>query len=1080
MKKLKFVFYLSFFVLAFSFGAFAQNQITGIVTDAETGNPIPGASVFLKEYSTIGTTTDIDGNYILRNVPADAEVIVFSFVGMVTQEVSIQGRSKIDVALEPSIEEMEEVVVTALGITKEKKALGYSAQGVGGEELAKTGESNVIQSLSAKSAGVQVVSSSGTPGASSKILIRGASSFTTENQPLIVVDGIPIDNSTVQSAPGNYPFNENLQGVNAGNRALDLNPDDIESVTILKGPAAAALYGVRAGNGAILYTTKKGKKGKVEVDYSFEAKFSEVNKLPEFQDQYAGGLWTAPSGAPADYILSQSDATYIGGADFGPNRINELGGGDDVSIGTTYSWGPKFSELPDVTRTRNVDNFFRTGKGYQHNLSISGGTEKTTLRFSFSRLDDEGIIPSTYFDRTTARLAATQEFTDRFKATGTVSYTLSGGNRAQNGSNISGIGLGLFRCPMSFNLNNEEFGYMYPNGQQRMYYFIYDNPYFSANENPFENEVNRFTGSLNMDYVFFDWLTLTYKFGADTYSDEREGAFAIGAMGNNYGEGEVIHNTITNEEFNSDLLIKTNYDFTEDISGNLTMGGNINERNYSNFYSYARQLVLRNFYNLSNGTDQYTSEYRSTIRNSALYFDLALSYQDWLYMGATGRNEWASTFGPNQNSFFYPSANLSVIFTEWIPKNDILTFGKIRYSYAEVGKAPPVYSSRTYYTQPTMTDGFTDGFSFPFLGVNGYSNSTTLGDPDLKPERIKGNEIGLDLRFFNGRINLDLTYYNQKTVDILLNRPIAGSSGFTSVYSNAGEMKNYGYEAIANVDIIKSNSFNWRFTANYSQNESEVLKLAEGVDQVSAESAFTSIGSYAIIGEAYGVFWGTRWARDDQGRLVINPNNGLPLERGQEGGLGSPFPDFQLGLRNTITYKNISLTALLDIREGGDVWYGTGRRLKTYGREKVTEDRESNFVVEGVLAELDGTGNIVVDENGDPVATSTENTIEIAADDYWHAYKGDGGAVENSIEDGSWVRLREIALSYRFNIKKDVLPFGRYVEVSLSGRNLWLDTDYPGVDPETSLTGAGSNIGGFDYFNNPGSKSYSIGIRVGF
>jgi len=1076
MKKLSFLFLLMLFV---GFTASAQMRITGTVTNASTGEPIPGVSVVVQGQTTIGTSTDMDGRYELQ-VPSDAESLVFSFVGMERLVEPIQDRSVIDVALQPSVEEMEEVVVTAIGISKERKALGYSAQGVGGDELSKTGESNIIQSLSSKSAGVQVTSSAGTPGASSKILIRGASSFTTENQPLIIVDGIPIDNSTDQSAPGNYPFNENLQGVNAGNRAMDLNPEDIESVTILKGPAAAALYGARAGNGAIVYTTKKGHKGEIEVDYSFEAKFSQVNKLPEFQDTYAGGTWQAPSGAPADYIPGQSDAVFIGGADFGPNLVNDLGGGDDAALGTQYSWGPKFSELPDVDPTHNVDKFFRTGQGYKHNLSISGGTESTTLRFSFSRLDDEGMIPNSYFDRTTARLAATQNFSDNFRASGTVNYTLSGGNRVQNGSNISGIGLGLFRAPMSFDLNNEEYGYMYPNGQQRMYYFIYDNPYFSAYENPFKNEVNRFMGTLNLDYQVFDWLAINYKFGADTYTDEREGAFAIGAMGNNYGEGEVNHNTITNEEYNSDLLLNSNYDFTEDFSGSLTLGGNLNERNHNDFYAYARQLVLRDFYNLSNGTDKYTSEYRSKVRTSALYYDLGLSYKNFLFVGATGRNEWSSTFGPNQNSFFYPSVNTSFVFTELIQDNKILSFGKLRLSYAEVGKTPPVYSSRTYYTQPTITDGFTDGFSFPYLGQNGYSNSTVLGDPDLKPERVKGSEFGLDLRLFNGRVNLDLTYYDQKTVDILLNRPIAGASGFTSVYSNAGEMRNYGYEAVAGIDIFDSNSFKWNFTANFSQNNSEVLKLAEGVKQVSAESAFASIGSYAIVGEEYGVFWGSRWAKDDQGRLIINPNNGLPLERGQEGGLGNPYPDYQLGLRNTISFKGVSLSALLDIREGGDVWYGTGRRLKTYGREKVTEDRERNFVVDGVLAETDGNGNIVYNETGDPLGTNTENNIEIPADSYWHNYKGDGGAVENSVLDGSWVRLRELSLSYRFNFDSESMPLGRYVEINLSGRNLWLDTDYPGVDPETSLTGAGSNIGGFDYFNNPGSKSYSLGVRVGF
>jgi outer membrane receptor protein involved in Fe transport len=677
-------------------------------------------------------------------------------------------------------------------------------------------------------------------------------------------------------------------------------------------------------------------------------------------------------------------------------------------------------------------------------------------------------------------LSVNQKFSDNFTGTTTVAYTNSGGNRAQNGSNISGITLGLFRAPASFNLNNEEYGYKFPNGQQRMYYYVYDNPYFSAYENPLENEVNRIMGSINLNYSFTDWLSAAYKVGVDAYSDEREGAFAIGAMGNNYGEGEVYHNTITNEEFNSDIFLKSQYDFTDKISAALNLGGNVNQRTFSDFYSYARGLVLRDYYNLDNGSDKYSSEYASTIRTSALYFDFSASYDDFLFMGLTGRNEWSSTFGPNQNSFFYPSASLSLLFSELLPKNKILTFGKIRYAYAQVGKAPPVYSSKTYFGNPIMTDGFTDGVGFPYLGQNGYSYGTSLGDPSLKPERVIGNEIGIDLRFFNGRVNIDFTYYNQKTEDILLNRPIAGSSGFTSIYSNAGEMVNKGIELVAGVDILKTKKFNWNFTANFSKNESEVLKLADGVPEVSAESAFSSIGSYAIVGEAYGAFYGTLWARDNAGNIIINPNNGLPMKAANEGNLGNPFPDYQLGLRNTISYKGFSATALLDIREGGDVYYGTGRRLYTYGRAKETEDREGTFVVDGVLAETDGTGNIVRDENGDPVASGTVNGVEISAIDYYHSYLGDGGAVENAIKDGSWVRLREVAISYRFQNRDNKLPFGDYIEVSFTGTNLWLSTDYPGVDPETSLTGAGSNIGGFDYFNNPGSKTYSFGIKVGF
>lgn len=1063
---------LTVFLAFFFHWAHAQIPVNGTVT-AEDGMPIPGATITLKG-TTTGVVTDLDGKWSM-DAPSKESILVISFVGMEPQEQAVGDGGTFDVQLSKGIN-LDEVVVTALGVSREKKALGYAVAEVGGDDLAGSGEANVVQGLASKAPGVQVIGSGGTPGASSKILIRGNATFTGNNQPLIVVDGVPIDNSTNSTSAGDYPFNSGLSGVNNSNRALDLNPDDIESVTVLKGPAATALYGVRAGNGVIVYTTKRGKAsgtGGVQVTYGTSVDISQVNKLPELQSTYAQGSGGGITGSTPVYDVG----------DPGPDGLWFTA--DDVSLGTSNSWGPTNQSL-GITPTDNMDEFFKTAIGVTQNLAVSGGNQNSSFRVSLSDLRQNGVVPNTKFNRTSLRVNTDTRVHPKVSISTSTAYIKSGGIKAQNGSNLSGVMLGLTRAPSSYDLNGTtEDGYLLPNGEQRQYFTFYDNPYWTVFKNPFTDDINRFMGNFNVVYDATDWMKVSYRLGTDVYSDQRKQIFAIGSWDPPEPTGQIEENIQRNREVYSDLLFIFNRDFNEDFTGTLTLGNNIYHKHYQDLYSRGRSLSIPDYYNLSNAADRYTDEAQEFVRTAALFFDAGIGYKNMVFVNVTGRNEWSSAFGPSKNNFFYPSVSSSFVFTELMENDNILTFGKIRASYAQAGITPEPYNFATYYTSPTLTDGFTDGISFPFLGQNGFGIDATLGDPNLKPERLTGIEGGVDLRFFKGRLNVDFTYYHQTTTDILLFKPVAPSSGFEEVYTNSGEMVNQGIELMISGDVLQKKDLTWNVAANFARNRNEVKALADGVEEIDVEAAFSSIHSYAIVGQPYGVLYGTQWEKTEDGALIIDPNTGLPIVTQQEGEIGNPFPDWTMGIRNSFNYKGVRLSALIDIRQGGDIWNGTYARLNRLGRTQASADREQTYVVEGVLAEVDANGNVVyteADADGvsHPVASSTSNAVEVDAFDYYTNYVGDAGgaAKEQSIEDGSWVRLRELTLSYRINLQdKKVFKF---VDLSFTGRNLWLRTDYKGVDPETSLLGAGSNVTGFDYFNMPGTKSYIFGLKVGF
>ena len=632
--------------------------------------------------------------------------------------------------------------------------------------------------------------------------------------------------------------------------------------------------------------------------------------------------------------------------------------------------------------------------------------------------------------------------------------------------------LSLFRTPASFNsIGNGPSPGTVPGGAQNQYYLAYDNPYWSAYNNPFTDNVDRLIGNVAITYKPIDWLDVTYRLGDDNFTDNRKQVYAIGANTVSPPTGEIDQDVQSFNKLYSDLLFTFKHDFSPDINASLVLGNELNDNHSEDIFSRGQQLIAPNFYNMSNASNYYASGGTVDTRQAGFFGDLEGSFKNMIYLGVTGREEYASQFSETNNSFFYPSASGSFVFTELIPKNKVLSYGKLRASIAQVGIAPPAYSDRTYLGTPLYTDGFSNGLTFPYLGQNTFANAGgTIGNPNIIPERVNSSEIGLDLRFFDGRLNFDFTYYDQKTDDIIINASVAPSSGYLFNEENAGTMENKGIELIASGTVIKHKNFNWDIALNFSKNTNTVLSTGPGDHLLNYETGFSQIYSEAEKGQPFGELYGYYWQKAPDGKLLIGAN-GLPVESANIGPIGNPNPNWLAGIRNTFAYKRLSLTFLFDIRNGGAIYDGTQARLNRLGVTAASADRNHTYTIAGEQAVTDtATGKV----------TYKQNTTAVSPYSYYQVYLGDAGgsAAINSIYDGSWVRLRELTISYHFNTMLN--KFIKGIDLYVTGRNLLLFTNYPGVDPETSLTGAGSNLIGYDYFNNPGTKSFIFGLKAQF
>ncbi|HRK53180.1 MAG TPA: SusC/RagA family TonB-linked outer membrane protein [Cyclobacteriaceae bacterium] len=1066
-----------FLLLCFSFvfvlSAWAQERVvSGRVTAADDGSTLPGVNVILKGTAN-GTVTDVEGNYRL-NVPSSGGTLVFSFIGLQTLEVAIGERSTIDLSMAADVRQLTEVVVTAVGIEQNKRTLGYSVQNVKADDIVNARETNLLNALNSKVAGVSVVSSSGAPGASSNVRIRGNTSINGSNSPLFVVDGVPIDNSTGGQGNG-------TGGVDNSNRAIDINSNDIESLTVLKGASATVLYGIRAANGAIIITTKKGKSGKPQVDFNTTYTLDQVNKLPEFQMKYA-------QGRPVGGVNTWRGPDTFEGNSYGP-AIADL-----EFDGSVYPFDKNGKLVPKGTGNgvparsyNNTEDFFITGQTWDKNISVSGGTDKSTYYLSFGNLKTSGIIPNSEWERTTTKLTTDTKITDKLTAGMSATFSNTGGSRLQRGSNISGVALGLYRNTPTFDAGNGKTGqeaaddpstYELPDGSQRSYRAgIYDSPYWTVAKNQFDDNVNRIIGNVNLKYEITPWLQATYKIGLDHYTDKTKGFADVKSAA--FPTGTIVNLDINSTDINSDLLFIVNKDINEDLNLNAVFGHNYYTFDYYTDFAQGTDFGSPGFSNISNAATVTATEGWNRKKINGVMADIKFDYRNFLFLNLTGRNDWSSTLPSDNNSFFYPAAALGVDVTEAFgigTNSPFLSYAKLRGSWGQVGNDAPTFVTRSYFNSATAGgDGFIAGIGFPAFGTNAFERSNTLGNDKLKAELTTTYEFGGEFKFFNGRLGFDYTYYNSETVDQIININISNTTGFGGLIANAGTIENKGHELLITGTPVKAGDFSWNIEVNFTKYESLVKELAPGTDRIFL-AGFTSASSNVIAGKPYGAIYGNAFQRNDEGKLVIGPNGWPNVDPAGDKYLGDPTPDWIAGIRNTFSFKGLSLSALLDIRQGGDIWNGTGGILNTFGTSKKSGDeRETRgYVFDGVLA--DANGNPTEGINNIPVDFA--NPADGVAGNKWNRY-GFGGLVEENIQDGSWIRLRQLTLAYQ--IPPSILSKLGISKASFSvqGRNLWLKTDYDGIDPETNLTGASNGIG-LDYFNMPNTKSYGATLNVTF
>ncbi len=1039
--------YLLLMLIIFSASVYAQINVTGTVKDAETKEPLPGATIVVRG-STIGTTTDIDGNYSIY-VTSQEDILEYSYVGYLKKEMTVGSQTIIDIVLKADTKSLEEVVVTAVGIKAEKKSLGYAVQEVKGDDITSTSQANVVNALSSKVAGIEVTSSAGTPGASANIVIRGRTSLSSNNSPLFIVDGVPISNEY----SGSYY-------VDHSNRAIDLNSNDIESVSVLKGASATALYGIRAANGAIIITTKSGKgnKGKHKnISFKTSIGFDQVNKLPEKQYKYAQGFYNAATDA-VEYSSSVNTSwgplidtlRYDGATDYLLDQNGRIVGMSDPTA-TNQA----------VNAYDNIDDFFQTAIKSDTYLSMSGGNEDGNYYVSVGHLDQSGIVPNSEFARTSVKLTGDMSLTDKLKISGSATYSNSDGTFLQKGSNLSAVMVGLMRVTPTFDISNnsddpanDESAYMLPDGTQRNYYSNYDNPYWSVNKNKAYSTVNRIIGNTQVSYEFAPWLNAIYRVGLDNYTDRRKTY-----LDNNSSDTDNGYITISTYEFrsiNSDFLLSAEKNLSEKLKLTASIGHNYYTSNSHSLSQRGELFILPDYYDISNTEQTSGDDYETKYKIVGAFYDIKLAYKNYLYLNTTGRNDWSSTLPPDKNSFFYPSVNVGFIFTEAFKldqKISFLDYGKIRASWAQVGNDASLYVLEDYYT---AIDG----------GIQGqvtYATERTIGNENIEPEKTTSYEIGVDLRFFKNRVGIDFAYYNSESDGQIMSVPVAYSTGYSNLTLNSGVVSNKGIELQLYLTPIEKSNFTWDISANFAKNSNIIEELPEGVTLIEfATTGLSSTRSVGIEGEPFGVIYGGRFLRNDNGDVLVG-DDGYPLIDTEAGIVGDPNPDFTLGIRNTFTYKGLSLTALVDIKQGGDVFNGTRGVMTSLGTHKDTENRDEDFVFDGVN-----------------VSTGQPNTVVVKRDrSYYSRQGGLAGLSEAYIEDGSYIRLREVAINYSLPAKWiEKLPVSS-LSVGLSGRNLLLFTDYSGIDPETNLSGASNSLGR-DYFNMPNTRSYELNLQINF
>ncbi len=1042
MRKL---FLLLMGVVFFASQALAQRTVTGKVTD-EKGNPLGNVSVLVRG-TTTGTTTKADGTYSL-DIPANAKALVFSSVDMSPVELAVGTANQINATLKAEDKTMSEVVVTAFGIKKDKKTLGYGVTQVSAEELTRSHTTNITNSLAAKVPGVRVQGSGGS-FTSSSILIRGFTTFSGSNQPLFVVDGIPIDNSG-----GGSPLQN---GPSTSSRAIDINQEDIESMSVLKGASAAVLYGSRAANGVILITTKKGKAGtKNSIQFSSTYQVEGVNRTPDYQNEYAQGN----SG-----VFSPTASTSWGPRITGQTVTNAYDPATNTNTRTE-----QLAAYPN-----NITDIFQHGINWQNNLAFSGGTDKNTFRFSYGYLRNTGVIANNKLTRHNFSLNTSSKVNNYLTVSVSANYSNNASKRTQQGNQLSNP---LFRgwfTPRSYNLT----GLAFENavGDQR-YPMGEDNPYWTIKHNRYNDEINRFIGNVSFNFKLTKWLQADYKIGTDVYSVFRHGYDQIGARGGANTTANGVGGIVENR--NNYRSLNSNGFFTATKRYKSWTGTAIVGTEFQQIYSNAATLngkgvIIRDFEQLSNTTtfSPAPASGQSKTRLLGLYGDFAIGYKSIFNLNVTLRNDWSSTFKIGNNSYLYNGISGSINITELFPgiKGKAIENIKIRGNVASVGKAGDfVYSTDSYFGGAGSADGFGPTIAFPFNGIQGFSLSNSAGNAGLGPEFTKNKEIALDVSLFKGRLNFEVTRYGQKSRNLIFAVPVSATAGITSVVKNAGNLTNNGVELGVTATPIKSKSFSWNLNFTYTQFKAIVDKLETGVTNIFL-GGFTTPNVRLVVGDEYGQIYGNAYQRDaSKGNKIIVGANGLPLITSGVQKIGNPNPKWVGGLTNTFTYKGLSLTVLLEYRKGGDMYSRNIADLQRNGVAKETAEFP-RYDASGVLQKpylFDA-----VYANGQP------NTTYVSAQDYY-GNSGIFAAAEGFIFNTTWFRIREASIDYV--VPSSVLrklPFGS-ASFSVFGRNLFLHApDYPHLDPEQNALGV-SNAQGLEFNALPQTRSIGVGIKLSF
>lgn len=1061
-------------------GAAQVTTVRGIVTTEEDGEPVIGASVIVKGTS-LGTVTDVNGRFELSGLPPSATRLLISYISLMAKEVAIA--PQVSVTLKSDTHLLDEVVVTALGISREKKALGYTAQEVKQNALVQGKDNNLLNSLSGKIAGVRITNTQGDVG-SSRIVIRGETSIAGENQPLFIVDGIPVDNSQLNARSSGRDFK---------NAIADLNPEDIKTLTVLKGPNAAALYGARAAHGAIVITTKGGDKRQKGIGITLHSstQVSFVATLPEFQNlfgQGAGGRFS-----------------YVDGKGAGVNDGVDESWGSRLDIGLLI---PQFDSpldadgnrvaTPWVSHPNNVRDYFRMGISTNNGISVARGDDKYQFRVGYNYEKQVSIVPDAGTNKTNISLNTDYHLAKWIVVGATANYIVYTapslpGSATPSGSNVRSNSPMLQFLWFGRQVDTNSLKADYTRNWNSSYY---DNPFWSASYNTQSQERHRLIGDLHAEFRLTDGLNVRFRTSTDWYNDRRKSKVKWGSAGAGSPYGSYAEDAYTVKENNTEVLATYIKQLNKNWGIDALLGFNVRNKQYENNYQAAPRLAVADLYTLTNSRDPLISSndfYR--LRQYGLYGSIQLDYRRWAFLNITGRNDWSSTLPVDNNSYFYPSVTASVLLSEafgW--RSKAVNYLKIRGGWSQVGADANPYQLATVFTSETAFNG------------NPLQSSSTIGmNPNLKPEKTSSIEAGFEAAFWDNRLYLDFTYYKTDSRNQILKLATTAASGYTSQVRNAGHIRNRGYEIqLGAVPIQTSKGFRWNLDLNYGANSSKVVKLDDEGLITSYQLYSSGIQILASVGEAYGTLFGTSYVRDANGNVVVDAN-GLPKISTTNKTLGKFTPDWTGGISNTFSYRSLSLSFLIDASVGGSIFSNTNKTGKYTGvlantlsgrdaehgglwyytaamgnNVRLPESPSYSVSSDGLYyAQVNGQSTRVY-QDGIMVEGVTEsgskNEEVVSAEKYYHRIYS---IAEANVYDASYVKLREVALSYRLPRLWTQKLHLQEASVTLTGRNLWtIYKSVPNIDPESALTTG--NAQGVEAYSLPTTRSFGVNLSVKF